>query len=176
MTVMEREGTDLLDPVAAARFWDNVRVAGADDCWPWVGPGGTREATGHVRIWHQGRKIYAHRLAYLLAGGEIADGEVVMHSVCDRGDCQNVFHMRVGTSAENTRERDVKNRRTPYLPRGQAHWSAKLSDSDARRIRAARGLGLHAQDLAALFGVSRSSIYNIWAGTHYATVGSGGGS
>lgn len=164
---MEQEATDLLDPVAAARFWDNVRVAGADECWPWVGPGGTRETTGHVRIWHQGQKIYAHRLAYLLAGGAIGEGDVVMHSICDRGDCQNVFHMRVGTSADNTRERDDKNRRTPYLPRGEAHWSAKLSDADAERIRAARDLGLHAGDLAIMFGVSRSSIYNIWAGTHY---------
>ena len=167
MSVMTRTGEDLLDPAAAVRFWDNVRVGGPDDCWPWVGAGGTREATGHVRIWHQGRKIYAHRLAYLLAGGEIGDGEVVMHSICDRGDCQNFLHMRVGTSAENTRERDDKNRRTPYLPRGQAHWSAKLTDSDAERIRAARELGLNAQDLAALFGVSRSSIYNIWAGVHH---------
>lgn len=168
MTTIERHNTALLDEQAAARFWDNVRVGTPDECWPWVGPGGTREATGHVRIWHQGRKVYAHRLAYLLAGGEIGEGEVVMHSVCGRGECQNVFHLRVGTSAENTRERDVKNRRTPYLPRGQAHWSAKLSDADAQRIRAARSLGLDAKDLAVLFGVSRSSIYNVWAGIHYA--------
>ncbi len=160
----------LLDETAAARFWANVQVqvGPSDECWPWVGASGTREPTGHVRIWHQGRKIYAHRLAWLLAGGELADGEVIMHSVCDRGECQNYLHMRVGTSADNTRERDDKNRRTPYLPRGEAHWSAKLSDDDAQRIRDARALGLPATTVAQLWGISRSSVYNIWSGTHYA--------
>jgi hypothetical protein len=170
VTTMKVNLTTLLDEAAAVRFWDNVRIGGPDDCWPWVGDTGTREPTGHVRIWHQGVKIYAHRLAYLLAGGHIDDGEVVMHSVCDRGDCQNYLHMRAGTSAENTRERDEKNRRTPFLPHGEAHWSAKLSDADAARIRVGKRLGLNAHHLAALYGVSRSTIYCVWGGLTYPAV------
>lgn len=157
----------LLDPVAAARFWDNVRIGGRDDCWYWIPGAGTRESTGHIRIWHNGIKVYAHRVAYLLAGGQIDDGEVVMHSVCDRGDCMNYLHMRAGSNRDNTLERDQKNRRTPFLPRGERHWSSKLTDADAARIRAAKGLGLSAHALATLYNVSRSSIYSIWGGLRY---------
>jgi hypothetical protein len=164
---LDRGTRGLLDAQAAARFWDNVTIGEPDDCWPWVGRTGTREASGHVRIWHQGHKLYAHRLAYLLAGGEIGQGEVVRHAVCDVPACMNYLHMRVGSSAENTRDRDVRNRRTPFLPRGGAHWSAKLSDHDAERIRAGRALGLSAGELAALYQISRSSVYNIWSGLHY---------
>lgn len=166
MTALKAKTSDLLDPTAAARFWDNVLIGEADDCWPWITDFGTREATGHVRIWHQGVKIYAHRLAYLLAGGVIEDHEVVRHAVCDRADCQNFLHLRAGTVAENNRDRDVRNRRTPFLPRGEAHWSSKLTDADAMRIRAARRL-VPAHHLAAMFNVSRSTIYNVWGGVHY---------
>lgn len=158
---------DLLDPTAAVRFWDNVLIGGADDCWPWITDFGSREATRHVRIWHQGVKIYAHRLAYMLAGGVIEDGEVVRHAVCDRGDCMNYLHMRAGTIAENNRDRDVRNRRTPFLPRGEAHWSAKLTEAEVAKIRAAKHLGLPVRHLAAIFNVSRSTIYNVWGGIHY---------
>lgn len=167
MTTTTWKMPDLLDPTAAARFWDNVQIGEADDCWPWITDVGSREATRHVRIWHQGVKIYAHRLAYLLAGGVIEDGEVVRHAVCDRGDCMNYLHMRAGTIAENNRDRDVRNRRTPFLPRGEAHWSAKLTGVEVAKIRAAKRLGLPAHHLAAIFNVSRSTIYNVWGGLHY---------
>ena len=111
-------------------------------------------------------KIYAHRLAWLLAGGDIYDGEVIRH-ICDRGECQNFRHMRCGSPAENARDRDEKNRRTPFLPRGEAHWSAKLSNEDALRIRAAKHLGINAHHVAAMFRVSRSTVYNVWSGIHY---------
>ena len=157
-----------LPDAAAVRFWDDVLVGAPDDCWPWIGRRGTRERSGHVRLWHQGKKVFAHRIAFYYAGGDLHEGEVVRHSVCDRPDCQNYLHMRAGTSAENTRERDERNRRTPYLPHGEAHWSAKLTNADAERIRRARLLRVSAQDVATMYGVSKSSIYNIWGGTHYA--------
>lgn len=167
MAEMKVTTPDLLDPVAAARFWDNVAIGEADDCWPWMTDVGTREPTGHVRIWYRGVRIYAHRLAFLLAGGEIQPGEVCRHAVCDRPDCVNARHLAAGSVADNVRDREMRNRRTPFLPRGEAHWSSKLSDADAMRIRAAKRLGLPAHHLAAIFGVSRSTIYNIWGGIHY---------
>lgn len=158
---------DLLDPAAEARFWRNVLILGADDCWPWFTDVGSREPTGHVRIWHQGERIYAHRLSFLLAGGVIGEGEIVRH-LCDNGGCENPRHLLVGTIADNNRDRDIRHRRTPFLPRGERHWSSKLSDQDAARIRAAKQLGLNAHDIAEMFGVSRSTVYSIWAGVRYA--------
>ena len=167
MTSVTMSAPGLLDLHAADRFWGDVRLGAADDCWPWVGQRGTREKTGHIRIWHQGVKMYAHRVAFLLGGGHIGEGEVVRHATCDRPECMNYLHMRTGTSADNTRDREQRNRRTPLLPHGERHWSAKLSDTDANRIRAAKQLGLSAHDIAWMFDVSRSTVYNIWAGIHY---------
>lgn len=164
----------LFDPQAVRRFFDNVVLGGPNDCWPWVG-GGTREPSGHIRIWYAGQKVYAHRVSFMLGGGELADGDVCRHAVCDQPSCMNYLHMRAGTVQENVHDREVRNRRTPFLPRGQAHWSAKLTNADAQRIRAAKELGLDSRALAAMFGISRSSVYNIWAGLTYAAAGGDAG-
>jgi hypothetical protein len=156
----------LLDPEAAHRFWDSVDVTGPEECWLWISSTGVRERTGHVRIWHRGVRTYAHRVAFLLSGGQIGEGQMVLHS-CDVPACCNPRHLRCGDAAANARDRDQRGRRTPYLPRGEAHWSSKLSNLDARRIRLARELGLHAEDVAAIFGVCRSSVYNVWSGVTY---------
>lgn len=151
---------------AAARFWDGVQMGSADDCWPWVGRHGSHDASGHVRIWFNGTKQYCHRIAYTLGGGELLEGDLCLHS-CDRPDCCNPNHCRPGTAQDNVDDRERRNRRTPFLPRGGAHWSAKLSDADALRVRAARALGLPARHVAALYGISRSTVYAIWSGEHY---------
>lgn len=168
----------LLDLEAADRFWKGVDIRGPEDCWPWHGPHGVRERSGHIRLWHQGERVYAHRLAYLLAGGVIAEGQLVLHN-CDVPACCNPRCLRAGSALDNARDRDSRGRRTPRLPRGEAHWSAKLSNLDARRIRHAHALGVRADDLAEIFGVCRSSIYNIWRSRTYAVARSpidGGGS
>jgi hypothetical protein len=163
MTNLER----LLDPAAASRFWSNIDILGSSDCWLWRGPHGVRERSGHVRVWHQGTRIYAHRLAFLLSGGQVGEGQLVLHS-CDVPACCNPSCLRAGSALDNARDRDSRGRRTPRLPRGESHWSAKLSNLDARRIRLARELGVPADDLAQIFGLCRASIYNVLNGVTYA--------
>jgi hypothetical protein len=156
----------LLSADAANDFWNNVDVRGPDECWPWAAPSGVRERSGHVRVWFRGTRTYVHRIGYRLSGGVIGEGELVLHS-CDNPPCCNPRHLRTGDALSNARDRDSRGRRTPLLPRGEAHWSAKLSNLDARRIRRARELGVHAEDLAEMFGICRASVYNIWRGSTY---------
>lgn len=152
---------------AAELFWSRVQVGEPDECWPYVG-NGSRGKYGHVRIWFDGQRDYAHRVAFRLAGEAIPPGHILMHE-CDVGECCNVVrHVRVGTIAENNAQRDQRNRRTPFLPHGVKHWSAKLGERDVAAVRQARELGVPAPALAKMYSVSLATIYNLWSGRHYA--------
>lgn len=53
---------------------------------------------------------YAHRVAYVLAKGDIPAGCVVMHS-CDTPACVNPDHLSIGSQADNLRDAVAKGRR-----------------------------------------------------------------
>lgn len=156
---------------AAAQFWKGVQVGGPDECWPYVpdqpGRRSRRGRYGHVRIHFLGHDVVASRVAFVLGGG-IIDNEVVAHS-CDNPECMFPDHLFCVSVLDNVRQRDERNRRTPFLPVGEEHWSAKLREREVASIRRARELGVGAEVLAGMWGVSRATIYNIWAGKHYST-------
>ncbi len=156
-------------------FWDRVDVRGPDECWEYRrSAGGNRGRYGHVRIWYQGQRDYAHRVAFRLAGGIIKNG-TVCHEPCDNAPCCNPRHLLDATPQENVRQRDERGRRTPFLPTGSSHWSAKLTDPEVQAVRKARALGLPAETVASLFSVSRSSLYNVWGNVHYPVRGQADG-
>ena len=74
-----------------ADFW--ARAAGypqPDRCWEWIGHTAGQSGYGAVR--YQGVRYYAHRLAYLLAKGQIPDGYHIDH-LCRRVLCVNPAHL-----------------------------------------------------------------------------------
>ncbi len=94
------------------RFWQKIdRAGGPDACWEWQGyrhPDGY----GQVKISaiNPKRPLYAHRVAYeLMTGQEIPDRYAVLHK-CDNPPCCNPRHHRLGTQAENVRDRFLKGR------------------------------------------------------------------
>ena len=89
------------------RFWS--KVAKTDDgCWLWTA-GGTKAGYG---LFHPSTvKVYAHRYSYVLANGPIPEGMVVRHD-CDTPRCVNPAHLRLGTNADNVRDRVQRGRTT----------------------------------------------------------------
>lgn len=55
---------------------------------------------GYVRLSHNGKRDYAHRVVYRHFKGEIPEKYVVMHS-CDNTLCCNPNHLSVGTIRDN---------------------------------------------------------------------------
>jgi hypothetical protein len=155
--------TDVTDG-ERAWFWSHVAPGEAEECRDWMGPG-SRGPLGHTRIRFQGKTLLAHRVAFVLAGGVI-DNEVVAHT-CDRGQCCQPAHLICCSVLDNNRQRDERNRRSPYLARGAASPSAKLTDRDVTAIRTARRLGVRPVVLAEMFSVSRSTVHNVLAGVYY---------
>lgn len=101
-----------LSPEVIARFHTKYDAKSPADCWLWRGAI-TSAGYGSVGIVcreHHEVTRPAHRVAYVLAHGDIPSGLVVMHS-CDNPPCVNPAHLSLGTHADNRRDSIAKGRR-----------------------------------------------------------------
>lgn len=159
---------------AAARFWSRVdRSAGPEACWPWRGC-----------VDHDGYGLAslditrrAHRVAFVLCGGFIPEGQGVLHS-CDNPPCCNPAHLRAGTEADNSadmvaRGRSLAGDRNPNVvhvesrPRGSRNGWAKLTEAGVAVIKARLLAGESSQRVAADFGVTNGCIWFIQKGRNW---------
>lgn len=126
-----------------ARFWEKVEKG--DGCWMWTG---CLSSAGYGRINLRGSVVYAHRFSYALAHGvKPTRGVVVMHS-CDEPRCVNPAHLRLGTLADNNRDKAQKGRTVNPLtdelaartrcPRGHPYDAENTHYSKGRSSKARR--------------------------------------
>lgn len=125
-------------------------------CWEW---NLFRSKKGYGQLWNGHRMEGAHRVSYRLFKGEIPDGQCVCHT-CDNPGCVNPEHLFLGSIAENTSDRQSKGRGI----KGMSVHTSKLCEADVRRIRRLAGSGVLHRDLAAQFGVDRSTISRVSSG------------
>lgn len=110
------------------RFWDKVRRAGPDDCWPWQG---AKNEKGYGLFRINGRVRLTARLVLMSKGIDVA-GLVSRHT-CDNPPCCNPRHLLAGTHADNVRDCIERKRRAPT--RGEHNNFSKLTDVQVRKIR-----------------------------------------
>ena len=141
---------------AVDRFWSRVdRSAGLDGCWPWTA---CRHPSGYGHTTKSLGGGYAHRAAYQIATGQDPRGMVVRHT-CDNPPCCNPAHLRIGTVADNARDREERGRH-PHsgMRRGSSHPRTKLTEEKVRASRERRAAGESIASLAACFGVSHHTM------------------
>lgn len=146
------------------RYWAYVDVRGPDDCWPWIGV----THKGYGRFYDGISMRGAHRVAWKIAHGDPGDLHV-LHS-CDNPPCQNPAHLRLGTHAENMREREERGR-GKYV-RGSRHGKSKLTEQQVREIRDAY-TGKYGEQtaIAKRYGITQANVSNIILGRTWQHLG-----
>lgn len=155
-----------------AQFWSKVAQP-EHGCWPFQG---ATDNHGYGSVaWH-GKRVKAHRLAWILTNGPIPPGKWVLHR-CDNPPCCRQGDLFLGTAQENTDDMHAKGRWVqPRVPRGEYHFSArhpeaiargelssaaKITEIVARQILNASGGDTH---IARALGVSRGIVKEIRKG------------
>jgi hypothetical protein len=149
------------------RFWSKVQRGAENACWPWMGSFFT---SGYGQYAVERVPYRVHRCAYELVHGRIPSGMVVMH-ICDNPPCCNPKHLRVGTTQENTADRDAKGRTGHTGGKscpGALNPAAKLNDATVLLVRSLRRDGWTLLRIATKVQMSQSQIRNIVTGKCWA--------
>jgi len=149
------------------RFESKVERIPFMGCWIWTGALNER---GYGVIGRGARGTgndKAHRVAYRIYRGEIPEGKIMLHK-CGNPICVNPWHLEPGTHKENSQDMVRMGRHYQPNNRGTNATWAKLDEEKVKEIRAAKG-GKKGTGtaIARKFNVSKSAIYQIWAGANW---------
>ena len=167
----------ILPRLDADYFWAKVEVSGPEECWLWTGERRLGYGIlGRPRV----HRIYAHRASWVLANQqEIPAGMCVCHR-CDNPLCINPAHLFLGTPSDNAKDMWNKGRGRAFpgadaysrARKGEDHPMAILSEADVKEIRRlSKEEGLKPKQLAAMFGVSQVTAWNIVTNRSWKHVG-----
>jgi len=175
----------------AERFWAKVDKNGpivrADlgPCWMWTG---SRTPGGYGQFYVRGHLMQAHRVAWLLAEGEIPAEHCVCHE-CDVRPCVRHPHHFLGTKQVNAMDMASKGRahlqRDPMALSGDRHWSrrhpgrlagernpsAKLTVAQVVEIRERFAAGATYRSIAKAFVIGTGTVGFIVTGQHWPDAG-----
>lgn len=137
-------------------------------CWIWEGSVSSGSMP-YGLLWRDGGRgagfDYAHRVSYRKHIGPIPDGLFVCHR-CDTPLCVNPDHLFLGTSQDNTSDRDKKGRQK--TAKGSTHKLAKITEQQALEIYHS---DLSCAKLGKLYGIDGALVHRIkhkksWAHIH----------
>ena len=120
-------------------------IPGENGCLEWTG---YRMPTGYGTIKVDGKKQLAHRVAWMLANGEIPEGLQVLHT-CDNPACCAVDHLFLGTHDDNMADKVSKGRQgrtgsgNRVVDSDMAHFMFILAAEGHSKVAIGKRLGVH---------------------------------
>lgn len=152
------------------KFWNKVDIKGEDECWEWLG---NLDMGGYGKFYIIGPNntaLMAHRVSYFLNFGEIPDGMIIMHFICDNPKCVNPKHLKLGTQRENVEDCVNKGRRSPQDKDNNNR--AILSEKKVIEIKRLFETGQYSlSQLSKIFGVAHTTISYLLKGKSWKGVG-----
>lgn len=124
-------------------------------CLEWTG---YKDKKGYGQAHHYYKRLFAHRLSWMVHKGEIPEGMLVCHT-CDNPPCCNPDHLFLGTYKENIQDMIRKGRSN--TPKGERVRSSKLKNSDIYEIKKLFEKGYSMQEISNIYMCARSTISNI---------------
>lgn len=112
-----------------------------------------------MKVDGQFKPVFAHRLSWIIANGDIPPGQIVCHH-CDNPKCVRIEHLYLGTHATNSFDCVKRDRQA----RGERNRHAKLKESDIPLIRELLRNGFTYKYIAGVFNVHLATIGLIAAG------------
>jgi hypothetical protein len=106
-----------------------------------------------------GLREAVHRAMYRKTKGDIPGGKIVLHS-CDTPKCCNPDHLRLGTPADNARDRKERGRNNSAS--NEANGRSKITDAQVAWIR--EHVEFTGVQIASKFGISTWQIGRIRSG------------
>lgn len=137
-----------------AEYLDKRTLATPAGCWEWQRG---RSCKGYGQAHHAGRKLRAHRLAFICAMGDLPPHPLVIRHLCNNRLCCRPNHLAAGTALENTQDRRDAGRGH----QGERNPSAKLTEEQARAILAGAVTRREARES---FGIGPTQYYRIRSG------------
>lgn len=129
-------------------------------CWEWRGTRvGKDYERGYGQVSYGGTGLVVSRVSYELWVGPIPDGFLICHR-CDNPPCLNPEHLFAGTVQDNSDDMLAKGRLV--RERGENASNVKLTEIQAQYIL--DNAHISASELAKVFGVHGSTIYNVRKG------------
>jgi len=141
------------------KFWCNVRVSDANQCWEWTAPVCGGEKYG--RFYDNNRRIQAHIASWVIHNGPVDEGKFVLHK-CDNPLCVNPNHLFIGTASDNMRD---------MVAKGRFVGGTKLKEGEVWLIKILlKSKLLYQKDIAKMFRVNRNTITAINVGKRWEKV------
>lgn len=132
-----------VNPSDLQRFWAKVAIGAPDACWPWTGSRVGKHGYKYGQFTLNGggkqRHVYAHRFAYEVTKGPLADGQKSCHD-CDVTFCCNPAHLFSGTQGDNLRDASSKGHFRCPRPTAQKVTADQLPEIDALLATGERGV------------------------------------
>lgn len=143
------------------RFWSKVDMKGPDECWDWQASLNHHDY-GRFKM-ERYMTLHANRVAWALHNRRDPGELMVLHS-CDRPQCCNPFHLRLGTPADNIQDMIERGRRNYPDQAGSANGAAKIDEQTLAVIVQRLKDGWNNKQIAADLPVGHSLVSRIRVG------------
>lgn len=139
-------------PETTQRFLSKITQT-ETGCWEWIA---SKDKNGYGWFSVKGKIWKAHRLSYILFKGLIPIGLNICHK-CDNPSCVNPDHLFAGDNMIN-RSDSVAKKRHAF---GHRHGMSKLDEDKVIQIRSLRKEGKKLNEIADIFGVDFTLIWQV---------------